>query len=257
MNTFYKQENTKENNMGYYIHHRRGQCKSYYSNLKSNTYNNQKCIVLSAKNKGELKKGDKTFNDKTWLENSCDLQGINHISLIMDTTAEETAYVAKIKYFYDYLLNCDYEYVMVSDSTDCVILKNPDEAISLLDEYKCDILYGVSRFHDWVDFTMPERDAFNKSINGQYSANTGVCIAKTSELLKLYKRVLEYADESITTSDYYKTYRSNNGYKNWSEEQLLAFPKGVGCDQVIIKYLIKDFHPKFKLDVHGKLTNKR
>ena len=243
--------------MSYFIHHRRGQCKSYYSNLKSNTYNNHKCIVVSAKNKGELIGLNKTFNDKTWLENSCDLQGINHISLVMDTTAEETAYVSKPKYVYQYLLNCDYEYVLVSDSTDCVILKNPDDAISLLDEYKCDILYGVGQCDDWESFTMPERDLFNKKLYGSIKLNGGVCIAKTSELLKLLKRVLEYADESITTSDYYKTYRSNNGYKNWSEEQLLAFPKGVGCDQVIIKYLIKDFHPKFKLDVHGKLTNKR
>ena len=243
--------------MNYFIHHRRGVCHTNYSKLKPNNYNNQKCIVLGAKNKGELSHDDITFNDKTWLENSCDLQGINHISLTMDTVAEETAYVSKIKYFYDYLLNCDYEYVMVSDSTDCIIFKNPDEAISLLDEYKCDILYGVSRFHDWVDFTMPERDTFNKSINGQYSANTGVCIAKTSELLKLYKRVLEYADFNVSWLDYFKIYRSTNGYAKWSKEQLSAFPKGVSCDQVIIKYLFKDFYPKLKLDTLGLLTNKR
>jgi hypothetical protein len=120
--------------MDYFIHHRRAECKSYYSKLKPNNYNNQKCIVVSAKNKGELNDGDKTFNDKTWLENSCELQGINHISLIMDVTAKETAYVSKPKYVYQYLLNCNYDYVLVSDSTDCVILKNPDDAISLLDD---------------------------------------------------------------------------------------------------------------------------
>jgi len=243
--------------MGYFIHHRRGQCKSYYSNLKSNTYNNQKCIVLSAKNKGELKKGDITFNDKTWLENSCDLQGINHISLTMDTIAEETAYVSKVKYFYNYLLDCDYEYVMVSDSTDCVILKNPDEAISLLDKYKCDILYGVGACNDWESFTMSERDTFNKSLYGNTKINTGVCIARVSVLIKLYKRIIEYMDESVSASAYYHKYRAKNGYIDWSTEKLNEFPHGVSCDQVIIKYLIKEFHPHLKLDVNGLLTNKR
>jgi hypothetical protein len=243
--------------MNYFIHHRRGVCHTNYSKLTPNNYNNQKCIVVSAKNKGELNGADKTFNDKTWLENSCELQGINHISLIMDTTAEETAYVSKPKYVYQYLLNCNYEYVLVSDSTDCIIFKNPDDAISLLDEYECDILYGVSRFSDWAEFTMPERYSFNKSINGQFSVNGGVCLAKTSELLKLYKKVLEYADDSLSWLDYHKIYRCNNGYKNWSKEQLSEFPKGVSCDQVIIKYLFKDFYPKLKLDTFGKLTNTR
>jgi len=243
--------------MKYYIHHRRGNCASHYSNLISKNYNNTKCIVLSAKNKGELKKGDKTFNDKTWLENSCDLQGINHMSLTMDTIAEETAYVSKIKYFYNYLLDCDYEYVMVSDSTDCVILKNPDDAISLLDEYKCDILYGVGNCNDFESFTMSDQATFNKNLYGNTRINTGVCIARVGVLINLYKRVIEYMDESVSADEYREQYRKNNGYSNWSAEKLNEFPHGVSCDQVIIKYLIKEFHPHLKLDVNGLLTNKR
>jgi hypothetical protein len=243
--------------MKYFVHHRRGECSSYYSKLIPKNYNNTNCIVLSAKNKGELKKGDKTFNDKTWLENSCDLQGINHVSLTMDTIAEETAYVAKIKYFYDYLLNCDYEYVMVSDSTDCVILKNPDDAISLLDEYKCDILYGVGTCNNWESFTMPERASFNKTIYGDIKLNSGVCIGKVDTLIKLYERVLYYADDTLPARDYWLQYTANNGFKNWSTEKLNQFPMGVAGDQLIIKYLIKEFHPHLKLDVNGLLTNKR
>ena len=244
--------------MKYFVWHGRGsKCVEHYKSLSNKSYNNTKCIVVSAKNKGELSPKDKTFNDKTWLENYCDLLGINHISLIMDTDYHNTAYVSKIKYFYEYLLNCQYEYALVSDSTDCVIVKNPDDAISLLDKYECDILYGTSRFHDWVDFTMPERANFCVKLYKNVSVNTGVCLARVDTLLKLYERVLEYADDTISASDYHKIYRSNNGYRNWSKEQLSQFPKGVGCDQVIIKYLFRDFYPKLKLDISGLLTNNR
>lgn len=244
--------------MNYFVWHGRGKgCVRHYAELVPSYYNNTKCIVVSAKNDGELPLNDKTFNDKTWLENSCELQGINHISLIMNTTSDTTAYVSKIKYFYNYLNSCNYEYVIVSDSTDCVIRKNPDDAIKLLDEYQCDILYGTSRFHDWVEFTMPERAAFNSKIYPTVSVNTGVCLARVDKLLPLYKRVLAYADDTITTQEYYNTYRCNNGYKNWPNEKLNNFPMGVGCDQVIIKYLFKDFYPSLKLDIHGLLTNNR
>lgn len=244
--------------MEYFVWHGRGSgCVRHYNLLTPMNYNNTQCIVVSAKNKGELSPNDKTFNNNTWLENSCDLQGINHVSLIMDTDYQNTAYVSKIKYFYDYLLNCNYEYAIVSDSTDCIIMKNPDDAIALLDKYNCDILYGTSRFHDWVEFTMPERAQFNKSIYPDLSVNSGVCIARVAELLKLYTRILEYADTSVSASEYFKVYRSVNGYANWSVSRLSEFPKGVSCDQVIIKYLMKDFYPKLKLDINGILTNKR
>ena len=244
--------------MNYFVWHGRGsECVKHYDLLTPINYNNKKCIVVSAKNKGELSPKDKTFNDKTWLENSCVLQGINHISLVMTTDYTNTAYVSKIKYFYEYLLGCDYEYAIVSDSTDCVMLKNPDDAIKLLDEYECDILYGTSRYHDWVDFTMPERAKFNKSVYPSLSINTGVCVGRVDELLKLYLNILKYADDSISASEYHNTYRAVNGYKNWSKGKLNDFPNGVACDQVITKYLFKDFYPKLKLDTLGKLTNNR
>lgn len=243
--------------MKYFVHHRRGQCSDYYSKLKPNNYNNTECIVVHAKNKGKLNKPDSTFNDKTWLENSCELQGINHHVLIMDTDSNNTAYVSKIKYFFEYLTECTYDYALISDSTDCIILKNPDEAIKLLSDYDCDILYGVGKCNDYESFTMPERDKFNRSIYGGKKLNSGVCIGRVNKLLELYEQVLNYADYSVSTKTYFNTYRKVNGYKNWNKSQLENFPKGVSCDQVIIKYLIKDFYPALKLDVNGLLTNIR
>jgi hypothetical protein len=243
--------------MKYFVHHRRGECSSYYSKLIPKNYNNTNCIVVSAKNKGNLSKSDTTFNEKTWLENSCDLQGINHISLVMDTDHITTSFISKIKYVYEYLLKSDYEYTLVSDSTDCVILKNPDDAIKLLDEYDCDILYGAGACNDFESFTMPERDTFNKSVYGNVKFNGGVCIGKVETLIKLYERVLYYADDTLSANDYQNKYRKVNGYKNWSDEKLKNFPMGVSCDQVIIKYLFMEFYPKLKLDTFGLLTNIR
>jgi hypothetical protein len=243
--------------MKYFVHHRRGECSSYYSKLIPKNYNNTNCIVVSAKNKGNLSKSDTTFNEKTWLENSCDLQGISHKSLVMDTDNTNTAYVSKIRYFYEYLLKCDYEYALVSDSTDCVILKNPDDAVKLLDDYECDILYGVGKCDDFESFTMPIRDEFNKSVYGNLKFNTGVCIGKVDTLIKLYERVLYYADDTLPAREYHHKYRASNGYKNWSNDKLKNFPMGVSCDQVIIKYLFMEFYPKLKLDTFGLLTNIR
>lgn len=240
-----------------FISHKRGTCKHEFAKLKPAKLNNTRCILLHTKNAGPLMPADVTFNDKTWLENSCELLGINHECIIIDKPKEKFAYTDKIPTFLNYLKTCNYEYALIADSTDSVVLSNPDNAINLLDEYDCDILFSNTAHIDWDQYTMPDRAKFNNEKFGSRSyVNTGVCIGKTSTLIELYERVLEYAEYDPIWV-YHPTYRKTNGYMNWTKEQQLNFPKGCSDDQTIIRYLIKDFWPKIKVDTQFKLACKR
>lgn len=237
----------------YIIHHKRSDCKNKYGKLKEQKLHNTQCILLTVKNSGELTSVDKTFNDKTWLENSADKLGITYECLVSPLDKDTFAYTSKIPLFYDFLKTTPYEYVLISDATDAIITQSPDNAIKLLHEYDCDILYSVTHWSDHDSFTMPDVNKFTHSIYGSKKLNSGVCIGRTSKLLQLFERVLEYA-EFIPAKEYHVKYRKTNGYKNWTKKQLKEFPKGVSCDQVIIRYLFKEFYPNLKLDINGKLA---
>jgi hypothetical protein len=230
-----------------FIDHKRIRCARTYQTLKPAAHNNTKCILLHAKNAGPLAAADTTFNDKTWLENSAELLGVNHTCITINKSYQDFAYTDKIPAYYDFVCNTPYEYVLISDSTDSVITKNPDDAIELLSYYNCDVIYSTTHWWDYDAFTMPDRHQFNYSHYGTTYLNSGVCLGKTATLQKLFKRVLDYA--AYEPASYYaKTYRDTNGYKNWSPEQLAAFPKNVSDDQTIIRYLIKEFWPMVKID---------
>lgn len=239
-----------------FIDHKRQRCVRTYNTLKPNNYNNTKCILLHAKNSGELSEQDKSFNDKTWLENSAELLGVNHECLIIDKSFHNFAYTDKIPAYYDFVCNTKYEYVLISDSTDAVVTGNPDDAIALLDHYGCDVLYSTTHWWDYDYFTMPEQYEFNFSKYGKTYLNSGVCIGKTETLKKLFKRVLDYA--AFEPAAYYTVmYRDRNGYTDWSKEMLAQFPKHCSDDQTIIRYLLKEFWPLVKVDNEFLLAEER
>lgn len=238
------------------VDHKRQRCARTFKTLKANKYNNTKCILLHAKNSGSLPEADKTFNDKTWLENSAELLGVTHKCLIIDKPFNEFAYTDKIPAYYNFLCNTEYEYVLISDSTDAVITGNPDDGIALLDHYNCDVLYSTTHWWDYDYFTMPSQYKFNFKHYGKTYLNSGVCIGKTKTLINLFKRVLDYA--SFEPASYYTVnYRDRNGYVNWTEEQLAQFPKNCSDDQTIIRYLIKEFWPLVKIDNEFLLAAER
>ena len=240
----------------YIVHHQRRECEEYYSKLTPQNYNNTECVLLSVRNSGELNPSDVTFNDKTWLENSADLLGINHESILSPLTNKEFAYTSKPLHFYEFLKKSDYEYALISDSTDAVILKNPDHAVRLLDLYECEILYSVTEWPDHDSFTMPDIAEFTAELYGSFKLNAGVCIGRTKTLLKLMERVLEYA-EYLPIRIFSDQYRKTNGYSNWTKDQLADFPKGVSSEQTIIRYLFKEYYPLIKLDNKILLAQKR
>jgi len=239
-----------------YIDHKRKRCTRTYNTLKPNNYNNTKCILLHAKNSGELPEIDRTFNDKTWLENSAELLGVNNECLIIDKSFDKFAYTDKIPAYYDFVCNTKYEYVLISDSTDAVVTDNPDDAIAILDYYDCDVLYSTTHWWDYDYFTMPAQYEFNFSKYGKTYLNSGVCIGKTETLKKLFKRVLDYA--AFEPASYYAaTYRDVNGYLKWPKDKLAQFPKHCSDDQTIIRYLLKEFWPLVKVDNKFLLAEER
>jgi hypothetical protein len=104
---------------------------------------------------------------------------------------------------------------------------------------------------------MPDRYDFNQSIYGHIKLNGGVCAGRVDCLIKLYERILEYAAYDTPIIKYISTYRRHNGYCQWTKHQLENFPKGVSCDQTILRYLLKEFYPSLKLDTKNLLAAAR
>lgn len=246
--------------MNYIIDHNRSKCTSnykYLTDLGPIKINNTKCIVLGVKHTGPLKDHDRTFNENTWLENSADLLGIKYSIAQSVKTLENFAFTDKLPLVYELLKQTTYEYAIIADTVDSIIVNDPDLIINILSHYDSDILCSTTSWVAYDYFTMPDRHKFIQSIYGNnLFLNSGVIAGKVSSLIKLYERTLEYAAyEPI--NNWNQMYNKCNGYINWNEKQLKAFPAGVSCDQSIFRYLFQEFYPSMKLDVDYLLSARR
>jgi hypothetical protein len=246
--------------MNYVIDHSRGRCASnykYLSDLGHIQVNNTKCIILGVKHTGALKDHDKTFNENTWLENSAELLGIKYSIAKSVKTAENFAFTDKLPLVFDMLNQTTYEYAIIADSVDSIIVNNPDLIVDILNYYDTNILCSTTQWPAYDYFTMPDKHSFIHSIygNGVY-LNSGVIGGKVSSLIDLYKRTLDYAGYE-PTDNWNQMYNKRNGYMDWSEERLKNFPAGISCDQSIFRYLFQEFYPSIKLDVHHYLAAAR
>lgn len=239
-----------------FVDHKRLRCARTYQRLVPANFNNTRVGVLHVRNHGELPELDRTEDGNTWLHRSCELQGIHHVALVAERNSEEFAFTDKIPMYLEALRTMDWEWVIIADSTDSVITRNPDEAVELLDYYGCEVLYSTTHWWDYDAFTMPEQEAFLRKHYGTCYLNSGVCLGRRDTLIELFERVLDYAAFEPWWV-YAKKYRDRNGYMDWSPEQLAAFPKGCSDDQTIIRYLVKEFWPRIKIDNEFKLAEER
>ena len=263
--------------MDYIINHNRGQCESEYNKILNNVSNNvdkninNKCILLSYRT-DIIPQPDKTFNEKTWLENSADLLKLNYDVEMISTDPDTLPFTSKISSIYNLLLNyqSSFEYALYTDAFDSVVVNNPDNLVNVLKHYNCDIIFGTTTWYDHDYYTMNDRFEFNKNLyniqrtelglnnnNNILYLNAGTFGGKISSLIKLFDRVLDYASFDIPWKVHQKQYRRTNGYKTWDENQMKNFPKNVSDDQTIFRYLIKEFYPLIKIDIINLLAASR
>jgi hypothetical protein len=149
---------------------------------------------------------------------------------------------------------CRTEYVLFCDSDDAVLVGDPAKAIPYLQEEACDLLVSCTSYtggytcmpqiKQWAD-----QNARASGYQNRYM-NTGVYIAKTDFLRELVRSAKAYVTPEDLSRVEYRRARRNGSL----DQRLPEFPRGVGCDQVIFRYLHPRFYPRMKIDYAGRLA---
>ena len=152
---------------------------------------------------------------------------------------------------------CKTEYILYFDSDDAVLRDEPEKAIRYLQEEDCELLFSSTHWEggyacmphikEWTD------QIADKNGHDRLYINTGVYIAKTSFLREVIDSAIEYVTEHDLSREEYAELHQKGGLC----ERLPSFPKGVGCDQIILRYLHPNFYPRMKIDYKGRLALRR
>lgn len=150
--------------------------------------------------------------------------------------------------------SCQTKYIFYCDSCDAVLRDDPEKAINHLEEEKCDLLMSSTKFSGGYE-CMPEVKKWADQIASKSGyafryLNSGVYFGKTEFLREVVDSAVEYITDNDLPRKEYERLREN-GYLC---EHLTDFPKGVGCDQVILRYLHPRFYPRMKIDYMGRLA---
>jgi len=146
------------------------------------------------------------------------------------------------------------KYILYLDSSDVILRNDPQNALTYLREQNCDLLFSKTAFSAGYE-CMREVEAWTnnvaeKHLHSSSHINSGVYIGTVDFLLEVLDRALEFVTHYDLTPE-----------ESWDFiqqgllcERLPDFPKGVGCDQIIMRYLYPQFYPKMKIDYQGRLA---
>ena len=190
------------------------------------------------------------------MEKSLRYVGIeNFVVLKVDPSIRwrNTQKIKELKKFLD-SNRCKTEYILYFDSDDAVLRDEPEKAIRYLQEEDCELLFSNTHFEghykcmphikEWTD------QIADKNGHDRLYINTGVYIAKTSFLREVIDSAIEYVTEHALSWEEYEELHQKGGLC----ERLPSFPKGVGSDQIILRYLHPNFYPRMKIDYKGRLA---
>jgi hypothetical protein len=144
--------------------------------------------------------------------------------------------------------------VLFLDADDVVLRDGPERAIALLAQEDCELLLSGTSFEAGYE-CMPDvkrwadRVASGHASNDRY-INSGVYIGRTSFL----REVLDAAKDFITERDFTREEYRSARRDGTLCERLPEFPKGIGSDQVILRYLHPRFYPRMKIDYEARLA---
>lgn len=151
--------------------------------------------------------------------------------------------------------SCKTKYILYCDSDDAVLRDDPAKAIKYLQDEECDLLLPNSTTWSAGYECMPEVQRWadqNARENGRRHCyiNAGVFIGKTEFLREVVNSAMKYiTDHDLSSEEYWRILENGS-----LSERIPEFPKGVGCDQEILRYLHPQFYPRMKIDYKDKLA---
>lgn len=149
---------------------------------------------------------------------------------------------------------CQTEFVLYADSPDALLRADPGRAVTLLEEMGCDCLFSTTRL-DLGYECMPEVKtwAVDNARQQGYPAgfiNAGVFVARVAFLGELFSAATDY----ITPDEMPRVEFRRRLSQGTLCEALPDFPRGVGTDQQILRWLHPRFYPRMKVDYAGRLA---
>ena len=147
-----------------------------------------------------------------------------------------------------------FKYIFYLDSADVILRDNPRKTLTYLQEQNCDLLFSKTAFSAGYD-CMKDRETWTCNVaekHGHSSSylNSGVYIGTVDFLLEVLESALEFVtNNDLTPREAWELLQHGRLC-----ERLPDFPKGVGSDQMIMRYLYPKFYPRMKIDYQGRLA---
>ena len=219
--------------------------------------------LLCGRSKGRLKCPPEltillihTYADTPIMEKSLHYVGIDDFVVrkpVLDRPWSSNVKLMELMNFLD-SDSCKTEYVLYCDSDDAVLRDDPAKAIRYLEEEDCDLLMSNTNFQGAYE-CMPEvrqwalQNAREHNSPPQF-INAGVFIGRAPFLREVIAASLEYVTDSDLHREEYWQYCEDGTLR----DRLPDFPRGIGSDQVVLRYLHPRFYPRMKVDYKGRLA---
>jgi hypothetical protein len=161
----------------------------------------------------------------------------------------------KIKALLEYLESgrCETDYLLFLDSDDAVLRDDPAKALAYLQESGCSMLISSTTFRDFSCMpevkTFSENDAAMNGYPGRF-LNSGVFVGTPAFIRDVYSEAAQYITDDELTRDEYRRLRKEKSL----EERLPDFPRGIGSDQNLLRYVFPKFHPEMQIDYAQRLA---
>jgi len=188
------------------------------------------------------------YNEPSLFEQSLDFLGVEGYRVLNKPVAVWSN-SKRIRWFMDYLENeCRTPLVLHCDANDVILQDDPRRVVEVFHEHDCELLYCSTRWpHGYK--CIPEIRRWADAVHPGRYLNGGVFIGRREFVMEVYSRVLDY----VTDDDPESNKQSHAFYQN-ELAYASGFPRGVGCDQAILRCLEPEFYPRLKVDGASRLA---
>lgn len=183
------------------------------------------------------------YDKKSLFERNLDFLGIHNYHVIK-INMKPWNHTLRIKWFLEYLINdCKTELVLYCDADDVILRSDPKELIKSFEYLNCKLIYNSTSWpHGYK--CMPEIFDWVNKIHPKRYLNGGVFLGNRTFLISVLKRFLQFTVNNPPSTKYF--YENELEFKE-------SFPKGVGCDQPILRYIEPEFYPNLIIDSQNLL----
>jgi len=185
------------------------------------------------------------YKEKSLFEESLEYLGIKSYVVLNEPFEGPWRHTLKIRFILNYLHSgkCKTKYILYCDARDCILRDDPKVVLNLFKEHPADLVFcstGSKRRFNLI----PEIFEWTKTVapkSGRY-LNAGAFIGTTEFILEVFEEAILHTDP-------------NSIFKEGAirlVDDLPEFPEGY-CDQVLLRYLHKQFYPRMDVDYINRI----